>query len=150
MDSRSKTPEYIAEVTASLDELFSRQQNKAFDRIMKAQRGESMILKVLSMRGTPMKPSEMADALGMTKGRISSILNSLEGKGLVSRDIDLSNRRSIIVRLTDAGRHTIEEECGEVRNFMSGIFEEMGERNSREFCRLLSEVFRLMDRRITE
>lgn len=149
MNPKDNAPTYIAEVSDSLERIFSGQQNKAFDRIMKAQRGESMILKMLSMRDESMKPSEMAEALGMTKGRISSILNSLEGKGLVSRDIDLSNRRSIIVKLTDAGRRAIEEECGEVHEFMSGIFEEMGEHDSREFCRLLSEVFRLMDRRIT-
>ena len=150
MDPNHNTPAYIPETISSFELLFTGQNCKPLDKIIKSSRGESMILRMLSLHDGTLKPSRMAELMGTTKGRISSILNSLEAKGLVSRCIDKNNRRSIIVRLTDDGQKCVEEECRKTRNFMGEVFEEMGESDSREFVRLLDRFLVLVNEHIQE
>lgn len=46
----------------------------------------------------------LVDALGMTKGAVTKIVDRLEGKGLVARAQDPTDRRIQAITLTRAGR----------------------------------------------
>ena len=80
-----------------------------------------------------------------TKGRISAILNSLEKKGFIGREIDKDNRRNIIVTLTDSGREYVTNELKECYKIISHVFEELGEKDSKKFVELTERVFHLMN-----
>ena len=56
--------------------------------------GEPFILHELALRGT-MTPSQLASSLKASSGRISTVLAALEKKGLITRDIDPDDRRTI-------------------------------------------------------
>ena len=49
-------------------------------------------------------PSAVAAYLGTTKGTVSQTLNALERKGLVGKETDPANRRSVRLALTKPGR----------------------------------------------
>ncbi|WP_152619376.1 MarR family winged helix-turn-helix transcriptional regulator [Cohnella kolymensis] len=66
------------------------------------------VLVSLSSCGRPMLPSEISDDLAVTRANISGLLNALENKGLVSREFDASNRRRVLVHLTEAGTKLLE------------------------------------------
>lgn len=54
-------------------------------------------------------PQAVTDYLGLTKGTVSQSLKQLEGKGLVEKQADPRDRRSVHLRLTDTARALLEQ-----------------------------------------
>jgi DNA-binding MarR family transcriptional regulator len=69
------------------------------------------------------------------------LLGALEKKGQIERDIDKSNRRNILVSITNAGRERILTEMTTMTEAMTRIFAEMGEADTLEFVRLTNIFF---------
>jgi len=81
--------------------------------------------------------SEMKDYLCVSKAAVSQMLGSLEKRGLVTREPDPENRRTIIVKLTEAGRETIDQYDRSFDNFIGILAERFGESDTREIIRLI-------------
>ncbi len=66
------------------------------------------VLRVLQLAGPPyeMTPSELAEVLLRSSGGMTQILDRLERSGLVARGSDDSDRRKVVVGLTDVGLDT--------------------------------------------
>ena len=125
----------------ALDELFatvaaSRSQMQT--RLMRAGKGEPFVLRYLQRHGTS-TPSQLASALRASSGRISALLTVLERKGFVTRDMDPDDRRTVLVNLTSLGREEVERGYEEMRSSICWIFQQMGERRTREFVALTKE-----------
>lgn len=54
------------------------------------------------------EPSQLARLIGLSPSRLSRILESLESKHLLRRNIADHDRRAIVVSLTDLGKETIQ------------------------------------------
>ena len=52
----------------------------------------------------PIKPSELAETFGMTRGNVSHCVSSLEAKGLLQRKIDPADARAYQLALKPAGK----------------------------------------------
>ena len=90
-----------------------------------------------------MNPSELADALGYTRPRMTRILDSLESKGYVVREPDPNDRRRVIARCTEAGReHAHDHSSGGVSN-LAKTLSGMGEHDVRELLRALETAYSL-------
>lgn len=100
--------------------------------------GEIFVIRMLAHRGT-MSPSQLADAMHVTTGRISAVLSALEKKGQIVRSVDPSDRRAVRVELTEAGRERGRKDMQEMRDAVCWIFSQMGERRTREFVDLVRE-----------
>jgi DNA-binding MarR family transcriptional regulator len=61
-------------------------------------------LRVLSRRGSPMRMSELADALGIVRRSATSVVDDLEQLDLAERIGDPTDGRAVAVQLTHAGR----------------------------------------------
>lgn len=72
------------------------------------------ILMKLRRLGPPYtaSPSELADALGLTRGALSARLAPMEEAGLITRAGDDADRRRVHVRLTEAGSAAFEQQAG--------------------------------------
>ena len=108
------------------------------ERLTRSAKGEPFALRELAKRGT-MTPSQLAMELKSSSGRVSALLASLEKKGYITREIDPSDRRNILVNLTEAGRRKNAEHVEEMRAMMCWVFQQMGERRTREFVDLVVE-----------
>ena len=53
--------------------------------------------------------TDLADRLGMRKAATGTLIEGLEGKGLVERRRSHEDRRLQLVSITDAGRHVVDE-----------------------------------------
>lgn len=78
----------------------------AYDKIAAECGVTSNIMNILTMlykRRTPMTQNELSRELHLTKQTVTSVLDSLEKRGLVTRRIAEDDRRSREVMLTDEG-----------------------------------------------
>lgn len=91
----------------SLGGLLDRCGHYLAHRIGGQKRGQEGILAVIA--GHPgITQKELAETLGIQPASISELLMKLERKGLVLREKDQQDRRSIKVQLTEAGRQALE------------------------------------------
>ncbi|MBQ2886732.1 MAG: MarR family transcriptional regulator [Alphaproteobacteria bacterium] len=138
-------PKYINDSIATLEKILTSDNFSAFERLTRVSRGEIFVLKILLYKEGTSTPTEISEAMKSTKGRISAILNSLEKKGFISREIDKDNRRNIIVTLSDSGRDYVVKELRECYRIVAHVFEELGEEDSNKFVELAERVFHLMN-----
>ena len=120
----------------AVSEMFSLTMNdrgKSFDRMNRGSRGERPALHILAASSVPLTPGRISDELGVSPGRVSAILDRLEKKGLVVRETDPSNRRNVLVSITERGRETDEEMFREIHDRFVRVFERMGEEHTRQF-----------------
>lgn len=68
-----------------------------------------MLLKLRISPGERMTAGELAEELVLSTGAMTKRLDSLERQGLVRRERDTHDRRSVFVCLTDAGRDKVDE-----------------------------------------
>ncbi len=60
-------------------------------------------------QGPPLRMKDLAAKMGVTTGTLTMTVDRLEQRGLIAREPHASDRRSILVRLTDQGRVLFEE-----------------------------------------
>ncbi|KAB7789767.1 MarR family winged helix-turn-helix transcriptional regulator [Bifidobacterium leontopitheci] len=105
--------------------------------------GESLALRQLCDHGA-LTPSQLAEFLRVSSGRVSTLLSSLEKKGYVTRTGDPDDRRVVRVAITDEGRAKAERDMDAMRDAVCWIFSQMGERRTREFVDLTCEFMTYM------
>ncbi|WP_255484216.1 MarR family transcriptional regulator [Granulicella sp. 5B5] len=68
---------------------------------------EALILATLFFESpAPVKPSQLAETFGTTRGNVSHCVSSLEARGLVQRKIDPNDARAYHLALKPLGRKT--------------------------------------------
>ena len=138
MESENKKDNlsYAANAFIAFNEIMSAGQKDMMENINRVNKGELFVLHFLSAHGDKVIPSELSAALNASTGRISALLGTLEKKGHIERDIDKSNRRNILVTITDAGRNHVKAEMSKIKDCMTQVFIGMGESDTAEFIRL--------------
>lgn len=63
-----------------------------------------VLVSILFEEPKPIKPSELADTLAVTRGNVSHCISTLEAKGMVRRRIDPDDARAIHLVLKPDGR----------------------------------------------
>jgi DNA-binding MarR family transcriptional regulator len=86
--------------------------------------GEFDVLTSLRRTG-PAMPSDLADALMMSRSGMTKRLDGLEQAGLVARTLDPADRRSFVVALTERGRDLIDaaltEHAATMQRMVAGL-----------------------------
>ena len=136
----------IEETVAAFEELMFGSRRNMMTQMERSSKGELFILKYLYSKGAAVIPSEISDAMHTSTARISAALNTLEKKGQIHREIDTSNRRNILVTITEAGCERSRSNMQEMRNRMISILTEMGEQDAVEFVRLFKRFSEITNR----
>lgn len=63
-----------------------------------------LVLSILADAETPISPNQIAGRLIISRASVTSLLDSLEKRGFVKRQPHLSDRRMLLVELTETGR----------------------------------------------
>lgn len=69
----------------------------------------ALVLSVLADAGEPLAPSEIAARLILSRASVTSLLDSLEARGYVKRTNHPSDRRMLLIELTDDGLRVAHE-----------------------------------------
>lgn len=140
----SDEPKYVIDAINSFERIMTDDDFDVLKKIARISQGENFVLKILLRSDEPVSPTYLSETMNTTKGRISSILKTLEKKGKIEREIDKENRRNILVTITDAGKEYIISELESIYNMMVGAFKELGEEETKETVRLLKKLVSAM------
>lgn len=109
-------------------------------KIDETMHGEAFVIKYISKRGGAVLPSEISNKMHITSARVAAALNSLENKGQITRTMDPSDRRKILVDLTQSGKELAEKYEQMALDRAKHILELLGEQDAMEFVRILGRL----------
>jgi len=89
--------------------------------------------------------SGMGEYLRVSKAAVSQMLGALERRGLITREPDPSNRRTIIVKLTNKGNDMISDFESEFDIYLVMLIERFGENDTREIIRLIYKFMEIIE-----
>jgi DNA-binding MarR family transcriptional regulator len=88
---------------------------------------EALILATLFFESPiPVKPSQLAETFGTTRGNVSHCISSLEAKGLVQRKIDPEDARAYHLALKPSGKKTAVRVIGTLDKIQRKFENEVG------------------------
>ena len=68
-----------------------------------------LLLGILADAGAPLPPHQIAERLIISRASVTSLIDSLERRGYVRRLPHATDRRMLLIELTDAGRQVAHE-----------------------------------------
>lgn len=74
--------------------------------------------------------------VGLSSGRTSTAIKSLEKKGYVERSVDTRDARQVRVALTKEGQICAKKNLEEILQFSESLLERLGEKDAKEYVRL--------------
>ena len=96
------TPTEVAKAARRLDMALA-EMHLEVSRELSMTGGELLALEHLGMEG-PLGPTDLAQRLHMRTGAMTALLDRLEEQGRIARRPHPSDRRKVVVRITDHGR----------------------------------------------
>lgn len=85
-------------------------------------------------------PASLAEESGVTRATMTGLIDTLEKDGMVVREADANDRRTVHVRLTDQGRATLEAMLPDYFKCISRIVSPLNARERKELVRLLQKI----------
>lgn len=107
--------------------------------------GETAFLFIINDFGDkPATPSQLSEELGVTKGRITAIINSLTRKDMVRLEKVDGDRRKVDVRITEKGKNYIDEKLASTNAFLRSFIDKIGRKDAEELMRILNRTVEVM------
>lgn len=97
-------------------------------------------LAVLEGAGQPLSPTTLAQRLIVTTASVTSLLDTLERRGLVERRPDPADRRRLLVAITDDGLALVDQFLPEVVALQTAVMARLSEPQRRQLVKLLATV----------
>lgn len=92
--------------------------------------------------------SELSDNMSIKPPSVTSVITVLERNNMVTRCMDLSDRRKIRIKLTDAGNQFIENNQKRLFIGVKGLVEHLGPEKSKMLADLINETDEYFSSRI--
>ncbi len=99
--------------------------------------GATLLFK-LSGKGDSLRVTDLAEMLGVDTPTVTRKVQQLERDGMVVRQTDPDDRRASRIRLTPAGRRTIERVRRARRAWLEGLLQDWSDRDLSSLADLLS------------
>jgi len=139
-------PLELAKRVGRLAGLIEAVTNAELDRLGRT-KAEYEVLARLRAAGAPYrrKPHELASSLLLSSGGTTNVLHRLTAAGLVVREADRSDRRSVWVRLTSAGVRAAEEVVLATNAAQSALLDRLPTDTATALADQLREVLAVLD-----
>jgi DNA-binding MarR family transcriptional regulator len=102
--------------------------------------GARQVLAVLDGDGGSLSPTKIADRLIITTASMTSLLDTLQRRGLVQRTPDATDRRRVVVTITADGRTVIRRLLPEMLALQEEVAAALSPGDRAELVRLLSTL----------
>ena len=97
-------------------------------------------LAVLEGAGRPLSPTTISERLLVTTASVTSLLDTLERRGLVARLRDPDDRRKLLVSLTEEGRQIVDQFLPEVVALQTAVMAGLSEAERQRLLRSLAAI----------
>jgi DNA-binding MarR family transcriptional regulator len=97
-------------------------------------------LAVLDGAGEPLSPTEIARRLIVTTASITSLLDTLQRRGLVERRPDPADRRGLLITITPAARDLVGHFVPEIVALQASVMQDIPEQDRRQFAAVLTRI----------
>ena len=88
----------------------------------------------------PMALKEVREYLSVSKAAVSQMINSLEKRGYLTREVDVNKRRNIIVVLTEAGQEVYQKKNQEFFDRFEKVIQGIGETDISHFIAMINKM----------
>ena len=136
--------DYPALAAELLGNMQSLRKAKAQKHIDESLHGEAFVLHYIANHDGDVLPGEIGGEMGVSSARIAVTLNGLESKGLITRHIDLSDRRKILVGITPEGKALAEKQQQAVLEGASKMLALLGEQDAKNYVRIVGRLSEIM------
>jgi DNA-binding MarR family transcriptional regulator len=89
---------------------------------------------------SPRSPADLAEMAGVTRATMTGLIDTLEKDGLVRRETDQSDRRAMLVHLTDAGLKFLQDMLPGYFQRVTAIMAPLGVTEKKKLLQLLTKV----------
>lgn len=107
--------------------------------------GETGVLVYLAFMQDRITPSELSEKLNVSLPRIASVLNSLEFKELIIKEIDNEDKRKTIVAITQNGKEFVSNKKDEAINNLTLVLERLDEEEINEYIRITKKIVNIFE-----
>ena len=97
-------------------------------------------LAVLDGAGEPLSPTEIARRLIVTTASVTSLLDTLERRGLVERRPDPADRRRLLVAITPPAQAMVRQYVPEIVATQSAVMSGIGEEDRQQLIAVLTRI----------
>lgn len=146
-------PSIDPEVEAAVDRIWKlakrldRLWDSTAERFGLHQAGEyRVLLKLRRTSGRAMTPGQLSTKLELSTGAMTNRLDRLESAGLVRRERDPEDRRSVIVHLTDRGAALVEDAVAAQAKEESRVMSALKPEEQRRLNQLLRKLMLVFER----
>lgn len=115
--------------------------------INEAMQGEAFVLNYVASHHDVVLPGEISQEMDVSSARIATALNSLEKKGLITRQIDLNDRRKILVGITKEGKEFADKHRQKILSVIAKMLELLGEHDAKEYVRIMKKLAEILPAR---
>ncbi len=109
-------------------------------------KGEKGVLGFLLFYGVAITSGNLSKELDVSTARIAFILNSLENKELIKRDIDKDDKRKTWISLTKKGNDVVRQEREKIIKIIILIIKEVGQDKFYEHIELIKQIKNIIKR----
>ncbi len=102
-------------------------------------------LSVLEGSDNPLTPNEIGEHLHLTSGTVTTVIDSLEKRGLVERQPHPEDRRKVLVSITDAGRAMLDRYLPEAVAIQTAMLGGLNDEELQTLSELLIRALRYTD-----
>ena len=106
--------------------------------------GEMFLLSILVDQGE-IPLSVVVERSTMSKQQNNRLINSLEEKGLLERERPAENRRSVVLKPTEAAIQIAADALCEIESALSGVFDSLDERALDEYLSAIETINRILE-----
>ncbi|MCL2107720.1 MAG: transcriptional regulator [Oscillospiraceae bacterium] len=130
-----------------MEKMLALHKSKLHRNINEALHGEAFILQYIAMntgRDGGVLPGDISLEMSVSSARVAAALKNLENKGFVTRRIDKSDRRKIIVEITPQGKDSADKYYSKIVDEVTRFLQLLGEGDAKEYVRIMGRVAQAM------
>lgn len=121
-------------------ELYTLYSLKDIKKFLEFSQGEKRVLVELEESKKTLTPTDLVEKFGISKQRMTSIINSLKEKEYIDLKMDSKDRRRIIIILTNKGKKYIRRESEEIIGELNKTFSKMEDEELENFTKLVAKT----------
>ncbi|MDR0937485.1 MAG: MarR family transcriptional regulator [Oscillospiraceae bacterium] len=139
MDRDAQTAALIRGAAVLMTDIHKNSLHKEFS-------GEAIVLVCIALCEGHILPGELASRLKVSQARVAAVLGVLERKGLIRREVDATDRRRMLVTITEDGSAACDSHLSMLRAKAGKVLDALGDEDAGNLVRIVGRLHEIFDK----